>query len=130
VSLTLKDAMGHRLSHNVYWMSPGHDFTALRSMPPAQVTMKTVKTETRGAYVRWAIQFTNMSRQLAFFLNPQVIKDGQEILPSYWSDNYFSIPAGKTVTVMVNCPLNLLAGAPPDLRLDGWNIAPLRQRIN
>ena len=131
VSLTLKDATGRRLSHNVYWMSPGHDFTTLRSMPPAQVTMKTVRTETtKEHYVRWDIQFTNISKQLAFFLNPQIMKDGQEILPSYWSDNYFSIPAGKTITVTVSCPLHMLVGAPPDLRLDGWNIAPLRQRIN
>ncbi len=63
--------------------------------------------------------FTNTTPRLAFFLNPQVIRDGEEVLPSYWSDNYFSIPARGSVTVRVSCP----AGSTPQLRLEGWNIA-------
>ncbi|HWK06205.1 MAG TPA: glycoside hydrolase family 2 TIM barrel-domain containing protein [Puia sp.] len=122
VSLSLKDSEGRPLSQNVYWMSPGHDFTTLRQMPPARVQVTVLKTEKTKTSTSWTLQYTNVSGQLAFFLNPQIIKEGQEVLPSYWSDNYFSIPAGKKVVVTVDCPANALDGAPLQLRLEGWNI--------
>ncbi len=130
VALSLKDASGKPLSHNVYWMSPGHDFTTLRQMRKARVTVKLVKVEkgsrsgaTPEKNDAWTLQFTNVSNQLAFFLNPQVMQGEEEVLPSYWSDNYFSIPAGKTVTVTVSVPQTALGKTNPKLRLDGWNLA-------
>lgn len=130
VSLRLKDSEGKPISHNVYWMSPGHDFTTLRQMPSAQVQVNVIKTEKKKAYTSWTLQCTNVSRQLAFFLNPQVIKEGEEVLPSYWSDNYFSIPAGKTVSLTVDCPTAALTGAQPQLRLEGWNITAQDLRLS
>ena len=122
VLLRLKDAMGKTLSQNVYWMSPGHDFADLHDMPSATVQTTVLSAEKKDGYAAWTIRFTNSASKLAFFLNPQVIALGEEVLPSYWSDNYFSIPAGQTVTVKVSCPLAALAGQTPQLRLEGWNI--------
>ncbi len=120
VLLTLKDETGRTLSQNTYWMSPGHDFADLRAMPSATVRTTVTGMRQQGAFTEWTLQFTNTTPRLAFFLNPQVIRDGEEVLPSFWSDNYFSIPAGRSVTVRVSCP----AGSTPQLRLDGWNITP------
>jgi beta-galactosidase/beta-glucuronidase len=128
VLLKLTDDQGRAISQNVYWMSPGHDFTGLRKMPSARVSSKALTMEKKGGYTNWTIQFTNVSSQLAFFLNPQVIKDGEEVLPSYWSDNYFSIPAGQSITVKVSCPTTL-TGPAPELRLEGWNISPATQHL-
>jgi hypothetical protein len=129
VLLKAKDREGKVLSQNVYWMSPGHDFTGLRQMPPSRVQVKVLATDKRDGYTGWTLEFTNVSSQLAFFLNPQVIRDGEEVLPSYWTDNYFSIPAGKSITVKVSCPAEELTGAVPQLRLEGWNIATATQRL-
>jgi hypothetical protein len=129
VLLRAKDRDGRILTQNVYWMSPGHDFTSLRQMPQARVQTRVLAMEKKGAYTGWTLEFTNVSSQLAFFLNPQVTKDGEEVLPSYWSDNYFSIPAGKSITVKVNCPSAELAGAVPQLRLEGWNISAADRRL-
>jgi exo-1,4-beta-D-glucosaminidase len=120
VLLTLKDEMGKTLSQNTYWMSPGHDFADLRAMPSATVRTTVTGTRQQGAFTEWSLQFTNTTPRLAFFLNPQLTRDGEEVLPSFWSDNYFSIPAGGSVTVRVSCP----AGSTPRLRLEGWNITP------
>ena len=122
VLLRLKDAMGRSLSQNVYWMSPGHDFADLHDMPSSTVQTTVLSAEKKDGYAAWTIRFTNSASKLAFFLNPQVIAQGEEVLPSYWSDNYFSIPAGQTITVKVSCPLASLAGQTPELRLEGWNI--------
>jgi hypothetical protein len=103
-------------------MSPGHDFADLRAMPAASVTAAVASTARKDGYASWTIRFTNASSRLAFFLNPQVIVKGEEVLPSYWSDNYFSIPAGQSITVNVSCPLAVLDGQEAQLRLEGWNI--------
>ena len=129
VLLKAKDREGKILSQNVYWMSPGHDFTSLRQMPPSRVQVKVLASEKKDGYTGWTLEFTNASSQLAFFLNPQVIRDGEEVLPSYWTDNYFSIPAGKSITVKVSCPVEELKGTVPQLRLEGWNIATATQRL-
>ena len=118
----LSDGQGKTLSQNVYWMSPGHDFTGLHAMPPATVQSAVLSTEKKDGYSWSTIRFTNVSSKLAFFLNPQLVVQGEEVLPSYWSDNYFSIPAGQFVTVKVSCPIAALAGQAPQLRLEGWNI--------
>jgi hypothetical protein len=125
VLLTLKDATGKTISQNTYWMSPGHDFADLRAMPSANVKTTVTGMRQQDGYTEWTIRFTNPSRNLAFFLNPQLIRDGEEVLPSYWSDNYFSIPGGSSITVRVSCP----AGKTPQLRLEGWNITPATQPL-
>ncbi|MEO8412936.1 MAG: glycoside hydrolase family 2 TIM barrel-domain containing protein [Ginsengibacter sp.] len=122
VLLHLKDNQGKPLSHNVYWMSPGHHFTDLRAMRTAVPDMKIIKSEKKNGYASWTIRFYNSSSTLAFFLNPQVIKNGEEVLPSYWTDNYFSVPAGQSLTATVSCPLKELGNSATELRLEGWNI--------
>ncbi|HTR30366.1 MAG TPA: glycoside hydrolase family 2 TIM barrel-domain containing protein [Puia sp.] len=125
VLLSLKDAAGQTISQNTYWMSPGHDFADLRAMPSSTVRAAVIASAKQDAWMEWTLRFTNPSPRLAFFLNPQLIRNGEEVLPSYWSDNYFSIPAGGAITVTVSCP----AGQSPQLRLEGWNIASTTQSL-
>ena len=128
--LTLYDAGGILQSRNTYWLSPGHDFSALRQMPAATLIVKARALLPASAptanfppaeYSTWTVTIKNTSKQLAFFLNPQLIRDGEEVLPSYWTDNYFSIPPGETATTTVSCPKTLIKGTAPELRLEGWN---------
>ncbi|HEY4109636.1 glycoside hydrolase family 2 protein [Puia sp.] len=129
VLLRLTDKEGRTCSQNVYWMSPGHDFADLRAMPSARVTAQVQATEKKAGYSGWTLRFTNVSSRLAFFVNPQVTAGGEEVLPSFWSDNYFSIPAGQSITVKVSCPVAALAGRTPQLRLEGWNIRSADLRL-
>ena len=131
VLLSLKDESGKTISHNVYWMSPGHNFADLRAMPSATVRTTVMAVEKEDGFTGWTLQFTNTATRLAFFLNPQIIgSNGEEILPSYWSDNYFSIPAGGSVTVKVSCPApGTTKPQTLRLRLEGWNIRPTTQPL-
>ncbi|MEP7107124.1 MAG: sugar-binding domain-containing protein [Ferruginibacter sp.] len=122
VLLELKDSQGKPVSKNVYWMSPGHDFTTLRQMPVASVKVKLISEKKNNSSSIRTFKFSNVSKQLAFFMNPQLIRYGEEVLPSFWSDNYFSIPAGQTVTVTVSCPLADSKQVLTELRLEGWNL--------
>ncbi len=122
ISLTLKDKSGRPVSQNLYWFSPAHDFTSLRQMPAAAVQVKVLQSATVSNTCRWTLQFSNTGQQLAFFINPQLMSGEEEVLPGYWSDNYFSIPAGSSKTVTVSCALNKISGQVPSLKTEGWNI--------
>jgi len=127
VVLELKDAAGKTLSHNVYWMAPGHDFTSLRQMPAAKVDVQVEQITRTAREVTYTLRFTNESAGLAFFLNPQVALGGEEVMPSFWSDNYFSLSAHGGRTVKVNVPVEKVKGGPLSVVLEGWNTA--RQEI-
>ncbi|HWB26592.1 MAG TPA: glycoside hydrolase family 2 TIM barrel-domain containing protein [Chitinophagaceae bacterium] len=122
VVLRLKNAAGKTISHNEYWIEPKHNFTGLNGMKAATVQAKIISAEKGAANENYTIQFTNKSGQLAFFINPQIRVNGEEVMPCFWSDNYFSLKAGETTTLTVSCPLQKLAGHIPALTLEGWNI--------
>ncbi len=122
VVLNLRDADGKQISHNVYWMAPHEDFQLLKKMGSASLQCKILKTTKEKNRYTWVLQVTNTSDKLAFFINPYVTIDGEEVLPSFWSDNYFSLAAHENITVMVSCPLEKIK-TKPVLRIEGWNVA-------
>ncbi len=124
VILHLKDASGKPLSSNTYWMSAGNDYKDLSKMPAAKVNMKINGVKTSKAKAVWNLEIGNPSNRLAFFLNPQLIHNGEEVLPSFWSNNYFSLLPHETISVTVSCPIAMVGGAGSNgLRIEGQNIA-------
>ncbi len=121
VVLSVKDANGKSVSRNVYWMEPKHDFTSLMAMQPAVVKVKVISSSKGRSDETYTLQFSNTSNQLAFFINPQLVVNDDEIMPSFWSDNYFSLSANESATVTVSCPLAKLNGMQPQLSVEGWN---------
>lgn len=121
IMLHLKDAQGRLVSSNTYWLQAKHDYTSLASMKKTGVEVKlnsALKNKNENSYT---ITVTNRSQLLAFFLNPQVMNGEDEIMPCYWSDNYFSLAPGESRTVMVRVPAALQKpGA--TIRVSGWNV--------
>ena len=122
VVLDLKTAGAKTISHNVYWFSPEHNFKALKGMNPADVTVKILKTGQGKNETTFTFQFTNTSDKLAFFINPQITENGIEILPSFWTDNYFSLSPNESTKVNVSVPNAKLKDAKPHLAVSGWNV--------
>jgi len=122
VVLNLMNAAGKTVSHNVYWMSPKNDLTAINSLAPAKVDVRVLKSEKGAAENKWTLQFTNNSDKIAFFVRPQLMKNGEEVMPSYWTGNYFSLAPHETTTVTVGAPLAKLGGVQPNVLVEGWNI--------
>ena len=50
-------------------------------------------------------------------------RDGEEILPIIWEDNYF-LPPGERREVTAKYDVRDLAGHSPLVHVDGWNIQP------
>ena len=48
--------------------------------------------------------------------------DGEEILPAFWSANYFSLAPGESITAKVSASTAALNGKKIDLLVKGWNV--------
>jgi beta-galactosidase/beta-glucuronidase len=122
VVLNLKDASSKVISHNVYWLSGDNNYKALNTMPRTKVQTSVLKSEMGKAETSWMLKFTNSTNQIAFFIRPQLLDNGEELLPCYWSANYFSLAPGESITVKVSVASHQLKSKNQEILLEGWNI--------
>jgi beta-galactosidase/beta-glucuronidase len=122
--LQLKDNEENNISENFYWMADNNNFNPLKKLPAVNLDVKVTAKEI-GKKRIYRIRFANKSETLAFFVNPSVREgeDREEILPSFWSDNYFSILPGKVRNASVEFEGELLVEE-AYLKVEGWNIPP------
>lgn len=122
VVLNLRDANGKIISHNVYWHSNDNNYKELNTMAGTSVNVNVLNTVKGKSDRKWTIQVTNNSGKIAFFIRPQVMDGNEEVLPSFWSESYFTLAPGETTSVTVTCPLAKLTGKSPVLKISGWNM--------
>jgi hypothetical protein len=130
VILNLKDASGEVVSRNCYWISADNDFKEMKNIAKTEVQMKLVKTEKVKGDTQWTIQVTNPSGKIGFFIRPQLIGNNEEVLPSFWSENYFTLAPKESTTITVSCPAVKLSGKKTGIKISGWNVNPQILLIN
>ena len=144
LSLTIEDKPGAVVSRNFYWLSTVEDvldwtkrqwyitptkvhgdFTELATLPPVTLDVKTA-FDHDGADDRALVTLKNPGPSVAFFVRLRVLKspDGEQILPSMWSDNYVSLLPGETRTLTARWRSEDAPGATPTVAVDGWNVVP------
>lgn len=145
VRLTLQDVAGRELSSNFYWLSTkqdaldwGHasqsagaptlsysDLTGLQSLPPVSLRSRT-RTEPAGDENHTSVTVENPTNHLAFFVHLKVRKgrNGEEVLPIVWEENYFPLMPGETREITAKYQKEDLQGAIPVVEVDGWNVKP------
>ena len=71
------------------------------------------------------VKVQNQSQSLAFFVHLTVLKskDGSDIAPVYWSDNYLTLMPGESRNLTASYPVKLLGGDTSYIQVDGWNVA-------
>ena len=122
VVLNLKNSTGRVISHNVYWLSNEGDFKSMNDMPKTTILTKALTGTKNKDENSWTIQITNSTNKMAFFIRPQLISDGEEVLPSYWSTCYFTLAPSESIIVTVSCPLVKLNAKTPTIKISGWNV--------
>ena len=143
LKIELKDAEGKTLSSNFYWLSTRMDvpdwksslwyvtgvmtfadFTALQNLP--QVELKVSRTfEKDGHEMKARVMVENPGKSLAFMVRLKINgQSGEEVLPVFWDDNYFSLLPGEKRELSGKVLLKDLGDAAPALEVLGWNIAP------
>ena len=135
VDLRLLDPNNHIVSENFYWLAKSDDFSSFERLPDVTLEAKIAEIENdtkeydktkNGTRRLIKLRLSNHSKNLAFFVNPSVRKgkEGEEILPSFWSDNYFSVLPGQSKDVKVEFFDPHIEGEEIYLKLEGWNISP------
>jgi len=123
VVLNLTDAKGKPVSHNVYWLAPDTNYTDLNRMKPAQLKVSYANAGVLNGDKKYSLQVTNTSNQIAFFVRPQLMSNGEEVMPSYWSANYFTLAPHETIAVSVSAPSTKLATNNTSIQVSGYNVA-------
>ncbi len=130
------------VTENVYWQSQQRDdvgdprndtafslkqsswadMTPLNTMARTPLAIRAERTDPDGA--RIDIRLSNRTDRIAFFERAEVLsaRDGDEILPVTYSDNYVTVFPGEAVTVRAAVPAG--APAPRWVRVSGVNTAP------
>jgi exo-1,4-beta-D-glucosaminidase len=116
---------GILISDNFYWLSQDGDFSFLASLPNAKLNVQ-AKRELRDGHPVVRVRLKNSSASPAFFIALRVErKEGKEILPSLWSDNYSSLLPGESREITWTSEGEIPPRESLQLRLEGWNV-PLR----
>jgi exo-1,4-beta-D-glucosaminidase len=139
----LFDSAGRLLTENVYWQStrdddlgsPANDkafdleqeqwadMTALNSMQPVHLTL-TASGKATGSETAITIQLHNPTQSIAFFERAEVTesRDGDEILPIEYDDNYVTVFPEETVTIRGQ--VQEQNGKAAWVRVAGYNTSP------
>jgi len=145
LKLQLQDASGNPVSGNFYWLStkpdtmdwkhkkdtvytPQKDFadlTGLNSLPQVKLEVDAT-AEDKAATSVIHLHVKNTSNSVAFMVHPRLTKgqDGDDLVPIFWDDNYFSLLPGEEKSVFATFATSDLQGQPPFLYMDGYNVAP------
>src|SRR6202040_2656323 len=137
--LQLRAPGGELISDNFYWLSTKADtltwakrqdtvytpqaefadLTGLNSLPPVKLT---ASSDSREGLTQ--VNVSNPSKAIAFMVHLRVTrgKDGEDVTPIFWQDNYFSLLPGEHRTVTAKFDPAALDGKEPVVVLDGWNV--------
>jgi hypothetical protein len=130
VVLNLKDNSGKVVSHNVYWLSNDGDYKPLNEMQKTTLDIKVLSSEKGNNESGQTIQITNNTNKVAFFIRPQMMADGEEVLPCYWSSGYFTLAPSETKTVSVTYPIVKYDEKKPMIKISGWNVIEQTLSVN
>jgi len=151
LKLQLHDAAGKLLSDNFYWLStkpdtmdwaarndtaytPQKDFgdlTGLNALPQVKLEIKADHRSDAGkGTVRLKVK--NPSASVAFQVHSRLTKgkDGDDLVPVFWDDNYFSLLPGEEKSVSATFDASDLNGKDPALEVEGYNVAPETVKIS
>ncbi len=140
--LWLHDASGKLVSDNFYWLSTKPDvmnwakrrgtaytpqasygdLSGLNGLPPVPlVSHANLESQGETGIVHATVQ--NPGKALAFMVRLRLTngKDGKDVTPVFWDDNYFSLLPGESRQITGRFDLPTLAGKEVGLEISGWN---------
>jgi exo-1,4-beta-D-glucosaminidase len=144
VRCELLDSSNTVVAQNVYWQSQQRDdvgdprtdaafdlkqtswadMTALNYLSRVPLDVSAQRTSAADEH-RISIRLHNPSRRIGFFERAEITsaRDGDEILPIEYSDNYVTVFPGETVELLGTVPGT--ATAPHWVRVTGYNTPPV-----
>jgi exo-1,4-beta-D-glucosaminidase len=146
LNLQLFSSSGELLSRNFYWLSSKPDvpdfsktewyytpltefadFAALQDLPKATLTASMTVSDA-GDETAARVTVENSGSGLAFLVRLRLLKgkDGAEVLPVFFDDNYISLLPREKREITVHVRKSDLGAAKPVLAVDGFNVAAMQ----
>jgi exo-1,4-beta-D-glucosaminidase len=141
--LELHDSAGKLLSNNFYWLSTKPDvldwkhkldtvftpqaefgdLTGLNSLPQVKLDVSSA-AESQQDKAGLRVSIRNPSASVAFMVHLRITKgkDGEDVAPIFWSDNYFSLLPKEQRNVTGSYDPSDLNRKAAVLEVDGYNI--------
>jgi len=121
VKLQLKDKTGKLLADNFYWFSTKKpvSYTELNKLEPIDI-IKKVNTTLKGKEYHIDVKLKNTTNKLSFFNRVMLTKgeNGEEVLPTFWSDNFITLMPGEEKTIHAVASKQDLNGSKPFVSID------------
>jgi len=109
----------------VFYVRPAStaDHTDLRRLPSVKLDTE-CNLQSKGKEQLAHVTVRNATKHIAFFIRVAVTKrrGGAEVAPTFWNENCFSLLPGEEKSVKATFATEDLDGAPPVVRVGGWNI--------
>ena len=142
LKLDLTDGAGRVISRNFYWLSTHPDvnefanstwyatplssyadYRDLGTLPKVRVNVSAASHNHGGEEIT-EVTVKNPGSSLAFFIHLEVRKgkDGGDVHPIQWQDNYVSLVPGESRKITATYSASQLGGAKPVVQVDGWNV--------
>lgn len=124
--LLLLDSAGRQIDRNVYWIAPDKNFEELDRLPPVEVKVEVLEYAIAAQEALLRIIVSNPSNDPALLINPAVLSGpgAEEVLPTFWSDNYIHLLPGERQQLIARFQSKLVNGFVPHLAWEGWNVTP------
>jgi hypothetical protein len=114
------------LTDNFYWRGTTYqNYNALSTLK--SVNLKgSLKQSTVGNTKFYKVKITNPTSNVALMIRLKVLKDlsNDRVLPTYYSDNYFSLLPNESKELTLEFDSKYLDGEKPKIMVEGWNITP------
>jgi hypothetical protein len=135
IELTVYDAAtGEELGRNVYWHNKDEyqNYKSLESLQKVSLTASVSARSTvaenvvrGGGNELYTITLTNNTNTPVVQTRIRTISSatGEDVLPVFYSDNYFALMPGESRTITVDFAGKYLEGGSPSFELSGWNTA-------
>lgn len=142
--LQLNNEKGKVISTNWYWLSKKEDelnwkksewyytpqnsfadFSALKTLPATALNVS-YTTQKNNSITTHKITITNTGKVVAFFVHVRALKgkDGGDILPIIFEDNYLLLAPGESRTIECNYENKDAANTTPYFVTSAWNLDP------
>jgi exo-1,4-beta-D-glucosaminidase len=149
--LQLHDSAGKLVSDNFYWLStkvdtldwakkkdtvytPQKEFadlTGLNTLPQVTLSAAAVTNSSAGKDTM-TVTVKNASTSVAFMAHLRLTRGpgGDDLVPIFWSENYFSLLPGEERRVTGTYDSSSLEGKPAVLLVDGYNVVSSTVQTN
>jgi hypothetical protein len=126
IETRIKDNNDVVLSRNFYWitLASTRSFTELQSLPT--ITLSTAYSVDHKDTTNFVnARIVNFMSAPALLIRVKAMTEsGEQILPAYYSDNYFSLMPGEVRDITIEFDDKYLGGGQPKFYVEGWNITP------